>query len=229
MRDVDIHCRGLWRTHSCVLRRDSLDAVGPSIDTNVDAARKSACATIYTSPEELERAARFRLPRDRERFIACRSVLREILSTYLSIDPRRVEFTSNPHGKLAVEGLYFNLSHSDDLAIIAVSRTREVGVDIERIRSDVAAEAIAARFFSPAEAAALAGLPPEDRHKAFFRLWTRKEAYVKAVGLGLSIPLSSFEITIGERVEFRRGGEGWEIESFEPAPGYAAAVVARQV
>lgn len=154
-------------------------------------------------------------------------MLREILGAYLNLDPRAVEFAFNPQGKPGVAGIYFNVSHSDALAAIAVSRTREVGIDIERMDARAASEKVPERFFAPAEVAALRALPEHLQTEAFFRCWTRKEAYVKARGLGLSIDLAGFEVTVEERAAFLRGGEGWEIESFCPAPGYQGAVVAK--
>ena len=109
-----------------------------------------------------------------------------------------------------------------------MARERELGVDIEKIRAGVEREGIAERFFSPGEVAALRAAPVEERDEAFFRCWTRKEAYVKARGGGLSIPLDSFEVTLGrERAALSRASdsEGWTMAALEPAPGYAGALV----
>ncbi len=205
MREVDLFCRSLAGSRSSDL----------------------------LSPDELARAARFRFEKHRNRFIACRSALREILGEYLDTDPRAIEFAYNPHGKPAVTGVHFgvhfNVSHSGELAVIAVSRTRELGVDVERIDPRFAGEQIPERFFSAAEIAALRSLPEHLQIEAFFLCWTRKEAYVKARGVGLSLELSSFDVTLapGEPAAFLRGADGWEIEAFTPAPGFAAAVVAK--
>jgi 4'-phosphopantetheinyl transferase len=112
--------------------------------------------------------------------------------------------------------------------LFAISRTREVGVDIERINPAFAGEQIPEQYFSPAEVKILRSLPKERQTEAFFNCWTRKEAYVKARGLGLSLELHSFEVSLapGEPAAFLRGVEGWSIEALEPAPGFAAAVVA---
>ena len=156
------------------------------------AARLEALHAIL-SPEERERAARFHFPEHQKHFIGCRGILREILSGFLEIPPARLRFTYNAYGKPAVEDatLRFNVSHSGGWAMFAVTRAREVGIDIERINERTAIELIPERFFSPWETAQLRGLPQGQRTEAFFRCWTRKEAYIKACGLGLSLPLDS--------------------------------------
>ncbi|SRR5579883_299816 len=181
------------------------------------------------SLDERARAAGFRFDHHRNRYIACRSMLRVILAGYLETDPRGIEFAYNPNGKPFVPGLFFNVSHSAGFALYAVSRTREVGVDIERIDPKFAAGQIPERFFSPLEVRTLRALPEHLQLEAFFRCWTRKEAFVKAVGLGLSMPLASFDVTLapGEPARFLRGGDGWELESLDPVSGYAAAVAAK--
>jgi|SRR5271170_1875167 len=193
----------------------------------VDAARRSALEKFLTL-DERNRAARFHFEEHRRYFIAARGMLRELLGRYLAVDATAIEFSYNPHGKPAVDGLYFNLSHSDNMALFAISRTREVGVDIERINPSFAGEQIPEQYFSPAEVKILRSLPKERQTEAFFNCWTRKEAYVKARGLGLSLELHSFEVSLapGEPAAFLRGVEGWSIEALEPAPGFAAAVVA---
>lgn len=198
MRDVDLHCRRLSPPSGASL----------------------------LSPEEHSRAARFHFPRDRNCYIACRSLLRELLAGYMNLAPAAVVFTCNSHGKPAVSGIYFNLAHCEDLAVFAISRTRQVGVDVERIRPMPDAFRVAERFFCRGEIEALRAQPEHIRESAFFRCWTRKEAYIKARGLGLSIPLSSFEVNVDDPAAFVAGVEGWSIESFEPEPGYIAAVVA---
>ncbi len=183
--------------------------------------------TDLLSSDERDRASRFHFSRDRDHFIACRSILRIILSEYLKISPPMIEFSYSAHGKPATHGLHFNVSHSDGLAAFAVSRTREVGIDIERINPEIVAGQIAEQFFSPGEVFALRALPEDRQVNAFFRCWTRKEAYAKACGLGLTLSLAEFEVNLDDPAKFLRGGKGWEIESFLPAPGYIGAVVAR--
>jgi 4'-phosphopantetheinyl transferase len=192
----------------------------------VDPARLNHLSELL-APDERARAARFHFDQHRRRFIAARGMLRELLGKYLAIDPAAVEFSYNAFGKPAVDGVYFNLSHSDRLALYAVSCTREVGVDIERIDPAFADEQIPEQFFSPAEVQILRSLPKELQTEAFFNCWTRKEAYVKARGLGLSLELHSFDVTLapGEPAAFLRGGENWSIEALECATGFAAAVV----
>jgi 4'-phosphopantetheinyl transferase len=152
--------------------------------------------------DERARAARFHFQRDRARFIVARGVLRVVLGRYLEIAPNRLRFCYSPYGKPALaeefggDELRFNLSHSDGLALYALTRGRELGIDLERIRSDLADEQIAERFFSPREVATLRTLPPDLRVEAFFNCWTRKEAYIKAIGEGLSHPLDQFDVSL---------------------------------
>lgn len=136
---------------------------------------------------EIARAKRYRFKADRERFVAARGALRTLLGWYLGIEPGQVAFRHDPHGKPALDaaaapsGLRFNLSHSCGLALIAIARGREVGIDVEHVRPDLADESL----LEPADAAALRALPPEARPRAFVTWWTRKEALAKATGLGL--------------------------------------------
>ena len=160
------------------------------------AAVKSLGSTL--SVEESQRAARFHFPEDRTRYIIAHSSLRNILSRYLNCDPDQLNFSTNEYGKPALDShnLEFNLSHSGDFALIAVSGEQKVGVDVERIRPDMEIESMARRFFSPDEVSDLMTLPPEEREVGFFNCWTRKEAYIKAQGLGLSLPLDSFDVSL---------------------------------
>lgn len=187
---------------------------------------------------ERVRAERFYFRRDRNHFIVAHGLLRLILSRYLNIEPSDLRFCYSPYGKpmLAKEfdgdRLRFNLSHSHGLALYAVTRARELGIDIERIRPDLTYEQLAERFFSPREVAALRAVPTSRRLGAFFSCWTRKEAYIKARGEGLSFPLDHFDVslapgepatllsTIGDPLETRR----WSLRELDLAPGYAAAL-----
>jgi 4'-phosphopantetheinyl transferase len=178
------------------------------------------------SPDELERASHFRSARDRERFIGTRSALRNILAGYLRCEPSAIEFSHNEHGKPRVRALHFSFSRSHELAVCAVSLTSEVGVDLERIDPAFATFSVAETFFARGEIAALGALPQHYRLEAFFRCWTRKEAYVKASGQGLSMSLQSFEVNLVEPAAFLGGVEGWSIESLDAPPGYAGALVA---
>lgn len=191
--------------------------------------------------DECARAERFYFQEHRERFIAGRGLLRNILSRYLDREPAQLRFCYNSYGKPALitetgtEGLRFNLSHSHDMALYAVTRDREIGVDIERFRPDVEAEKLAERFFSPGEAAALRALPEQLRTEGFFNCWTRKEAYIKAEGRGMSIPLSTFDVSLtpGEPVALLHSQKPpeetsrWSLQALNPAPGYAAALAVK--
>ncbi|MCC3434017.1 MAG: 4'-phosphopantetheinyl transferase superfamily protein [Oscillatoriales cyanobacterium] len=154
------------------------------------------------SSDERTKAERFYFQKDRSQFIVSRGALRAILSRYLDIDPSALCFGYNPYGKpflSAEQGgneLFFNLSHSRGIALIAVTKNRNIGIDIESIRTDFPCQEIAERFFSLLENTVLRSLPLNLQHKAFFTCWTRKEAYIKAVGKGLFIPLDSFDVTL---------------------------------
>jgi 4'-phosphopantetheinyl transferase len=151
------------------------------------------------SADESQRAARFRFAEDRHRFIVSHIALRDVLSRYLHIEPEKIVFSVGEYGKPAVISklkLDFNLSHSGDFALIGLARERKVGVDVERFREELEIEKIARRFFSENETAELMNLPPDQQQIGFFNCWTRKEAYIKAHGLGLSLPLDSFDVSL---------------------------------
>ena len=151
------------------------------------------------SAAERERAARFVFDRDRRRYIAAHVAMRRILGTVLGRAPHLLAFTEGPHGKPALMDaprVHFNLSHSDELAVLAVSPHAEVGVDLEAATPMTDADAVAEAHFSPAELAAWRQLPAPERLPGFYRLWTRKEAFIKAVGTGLSYPLERFTVDI---------------------------------
>ena len=145
--------------------------------------------------DEVAVAQRYRFQKDRDRFITARGVLRMLLSLYLRMDPRNVCFGYGPRGKPFLErppqdeSICFNISHTGDLALFAFSRDREIGVDVERIRDDISDEEISERFFSASECARLRAVPSHLRVQEFLRYWTCKEAYIKARGEGLHIPL----------------------------------------
>jgi len=195
---------------------------------DADAARLDSLYAIL-APQERERAARFRFAEHRRQFIVCRGMLREILSPYLGLHPADIAFVYNRQGKPGVgDGdVRFNVSHSGGWALQAVSRGSEVGIDIERVDARFAREQIPERFFSPCEAGQLRALPVDQQTAAFFRCWTRKEAYIKARGLGLALPLDSFDVSLGpdDPPALLRAGD-WSVQDLDAPPGYAAAVVA---
>ena len=190
------------------------------------------------SADEQARADRFYFARDREHFIVARGVLRAILGCYLNRMPECLSFCYGTHGKPALAGesdgetIRFNVSHSHGVALYAVTRGREVGIDLERIRFDLEFAEIAERFFSRREVAMLQSLPTEVQRQAFFRCWTRKEAYIKARGEGLSLPLDQFDLSLVPREPDavlgtqRDPSEAarWSLQELTPAPGYVAAL-----
>ncbi|HEX4487757.1 MAG TPA: 4'-phosphopantetheinyl transferase superfamily protein [Terriglobales bacterium] len=180
--------------------------------------------------DERKRAERFHFVRDRERYVRARGRLRSLLGEYLSQDPANVQFSYGPQDKPAVEGgLQFNLAHSGSYALYAFSFGKRVGMDIEQLRPMDDAEALAQRFFSPEECRDLISLPADQRNAAFFACWTRKEAFVKAVGGGLALPLKSFRVSLlpGEEVCLLKNDNGgkWTLFDVHPAAGYRGAVV----
>jgi len=185
------------------------------------------------SSDDTGRVERFLITRVRERFIAARGILRQLLGVYLGLDPARLEFCYGPEGKPSLSTIHnsrisFNVSHSGNMALFAVCSGAELGVDIEEVKSDFKGIQIASHFFSEKEIAELAKLPPKRANEAFFECWTAKEAYVKARGQGLSIPLRSFTIGLGYREQFLQDERGrrWGCYALEVTPGFAGAVVA---
>lgn len=193
------------------------------------------------SSDELTRASRFHFSRDRQRFVAGRALLRTILAGYLRTDANGLTFSYSKKEKPSLasdhaeSGVTFNVSHSGGIALLAFTRGREIGVDVEQVRSDSDLEAIARRFFSMHEQNQLAALPAEKRIDAFFRCWTRKEAYIKATGDGLSLPLNQFDVSleVGEanalvatRPDSSEAGH-WLLREVPAGSGYMAAVCVR--
>ena len=156
------------------------------------------------SADETERAARYHFSRDRDRFILAHECLRDILARYLQREPEQLCFSKGKFGKpvlLTGTGIEFNLSHSGDYVLIVVTCELTAGIDVERVREDIEIEKIAGRYFSQREVSELMELHPEQRLRAFFYGWTRKEAYIKAHGLGLSLPLDSFDVSLAPTEE----------------------------
>jgi 4'-phosphopantetheinyl transferase len=190
--------------------------------------------------DEQARAERFRFPIDRTRSIVARGLLRAIIARYLDREPATIAFQYSPTGKPSLRDttesgdFHFNVSHADGVALYAISRGRAVGVDIERVRADMANERIAARFFSPREVAALRNLRPDLQSEAFFTCWTRKEAYVKARGVGITAGLDQFDVSLAPDepaaiLANRDASEAhrpWSLYHLTPCPGYVGAVAA---
>jgi 4'-phosphopantetheinyl transferase len=187
------------------------------------------------SADERARADRFRFENLRHAFTISRGGLRLLLAGYLGGRPQELALNYGRRGKPELQplsGLRFNVSHSGLIALYAVTLDCEVGLDVEQIRDLPDHDAIAARFFAPKETAELRSLDPRDRVAAFFRCWTRKEAYIKAVGDGLAIPLDQFQVTLLPGVPASlvktagdsRSLEVWTLHHLEPAPGYVGAL-----
>src|SRR5262245_33693681 len=190
------------------------------------------------SLEDRTRADRFRFESDRRKFCVARASLRLILGRYLKAKPGRLQFDAGEYGKpcfanaKASQGLRFNLSHSNQLALIAVTRDREVGVDVEYMRENFVTDEVAGHFFSRAEAEELRALAPELKTQSFFNCWTRKEAYIKARGEGLHCPLDQFDVSLspGSEAMLLRSRidsaevSRWSFQELCPERGYAATV-----
>jgi 4'-phosphopantetheinyl transferase len=199
------------------------------------------------APDEAERAARFHFRRDRDRYVAARGLLRTILGRYLGAAPERPRFVyvcvcGDPRcvqerrkPALAPEWggdiIRFNLSHADGLAVYAIARAREVGIDLERVRSDIDYAELAAHGLTPREAAAVRSQPRSRQPEAFLAIWTRKEAYLKGRGVGLSAPLEEWEVQSPRDAAVGASGVGggpsgaaWNVRAVPVGPGHVAAL-----
>ncbi len=191
--------------------------------------------------DEANRALRFHFQRDVNRFIIVRGVLRLLMSTYIQIPPEQIKFQYGARGRPFLtsdqndSSLDFNVSHSHGLALLAFTSGRTVGIDLEYVRPDIAHEQVAEYFFSQQEIASLRSLSQNLQSAAFFNCWTRKEAFIKATGEGLSRPLNQFSMSLipgdtarllaiqGQPEELFK----WFVQGLDPGPGYTAAVVAQ--
>jgi 4'-phosphopantetheinyl transferase len=191
------------------------------------------------SAAERQRGERFHFPADRDRYVIRRGILRILLSRYLNTHPREIEFRYQRWGKPEMNGgsldLHFNASHSADLALYAVTLACPIGADLEQLRPLAEFEDLASRYFSPRESALIGALAPECRMEAFYSVWTRKEAFLKATGEGIGENLAEVEVSPapGDQPAILRvpgsrpGPTGWKLRSFSPAPGYLGAVAFR--
>jgi 4'-phosphopantetheinyl transferase len=192
------------------------------------------------SPDERNRADSFAFEHLRRRFSASRGLLRTFLEMYLAIPPRAIEFSYGKYGKPSLAGLdrfQFNVAHSEDMAVYAFALGCKLGVDIERIRDMTDTRAIARHFFSPEEAADLESVELPKRLESFFACWTRKEAYIKATGKGLSAPLRAFRVALrpSETPSFvhihgdTSEAKFWSLYSLRPNDNYIGALAFRDI
>jgi 4'-phosphopantetheinyl transferase len=207
------------------------------VDLEAAAPDEQRWRTVLSAGEQA-RADRFHFRRHRQHFAAGRAILRHVLAGYLGADPDKLIFVYSSKDKPALgdshaaSGLAFNISHSGGIALIACTRNRQIGVDVEQIRSNSDTAAISKRFFSSSEQRELAALPAEQQQEAFFRVWTRKEAYIKATGEGLSLPLHQFDVSLAPHHQDallstrpdQREAKRWSLRDLPVQSGYAAAV-----
>ena len=198
-----------------------------------------SCSDLL-SPDELQRAGRFRFVHDRKEFILCRGTLRILLGYYLNRPPKELRLGYSEFGRPGLAAnppesdLEFNVSHSDDLALLAFARGRQIGIDVERVRRNFGTGEVAERFFSEVERVGLRELPQEKRHEAFFRCWARKEAFIKALGEGLSHPLDQFDVSLAPGAPpallatrpDAREAKRWMLWDIQVPGEYAAALAA---
>jgi 4'-phosphopantetheinyl transferase len=218
------------------LGADDVHVWRASLDQPVGTIARLEC---LLSEDERQRAERFHRPIDRRRFIAGRGILRKIISRYLALAPDEAQFTYNEYGKPFIStdqsrgALSFNLSHSNGMALFAAMRGRRVGIDVEYMRDDFATLEVAERFFSKGEFEALKAVPTDQRTRAFFNCWSRKESYIKAIGMGVSYPLDGFTVSLApdaapallkvdaDATEASR----WNMYELDVGEGYAAALI----
>ena len=220
----------------CVTRQvGTIDVLAVPLDLSQEAL-ESLKSTL--SPAEIRRAGRFHFSHHRDRFIAARGVLRRALAHCLGTEPDKLEFAYGTHGKpelagaFANSGFKFNLAHCENLALIAITYRRRIGVDLERIRLLRDMSELVSRFFSGREVAAFHNLTDQQKPEAFFNLWTRKEAWLKATGEGISQYLAEVEVSFlpGEAAELLHlprisAAQGpWSLRELRPAKDFAAAI-----
>ena len=227
----------LWRTPptDSTLLGDEVHVWRAALDLSASHIREHK---EILSTDELNRAKRFRFREDYHRYIVAHGLLRVILGGYLDTEPSQVRFVYNNYGKPSLPprpnqvAPRFNLSHSDGLALYAFSLNRNIGIDLEHITPLGDAEALVARFFSPQEKSQYRALHPSQKREAFFACWTCKEAYIKAKGQGLSLPLDGFSVSLDLRKPAKLlditgaplGPARWSLHRLTASPGYAAAL-----
>jgi 4'-phosphopantetheinyl transferase len=205
-----------------------------TIHTSASSDAVARCEQVL-APDETSRAAQFRLSRARESYIVSRGALRHLLGKYLGQYPARIQLEYGSNGKPALaadSGLQFNVTHSGDIAAVALTAGCDIGVDLEQVRPLPDLEQIAERFLCSDEAAEINSLAAGEREKAFFTYWTRKEAYVKATGIGLSTPLQSFRVIVNPEAPANlvvleheaTPSKSWTLHDLCLAPDYAGAV-----
>ena len=198
-----------------------------------DAGLCVGCCEGLLSAAERERAARFKFEKDRRLYTAAHAALRSILAGYLNVAPGDLEFEIGQRGKprlaptFSKDSLEFNLSHSSEVALIAVTREREIGVDVEHVKKEFAFAEVAERYFTTGEVSAIRALPQDLQRQAFYQCWTSKEAFLKAKGVGLSGELDEVEILLDGQDLVRVKGTlaGWYLSELSPCDGYVGAVV----
>jgi len=228
------------RTMEFTIRKLDLESASPRLDRNqvhiwtlpLEDTTSAHSLREFLSPDELERASRFRFEKHRAQYLLTRGTLRSLLGSYLGISPHEIAFQYSEYDKPRLKGdqnLDFNLSHTEGMAIFGFTRGHRIGVDIERLRSDFRADEIAERFFSPSERVALREVSEERRREFFFRIWTRKEAFIKALGEGLSHPLHQFDVSLDDAAALlatrpiASHAARWQLENLRIAPDFIAA------
>ena len=232
-------CNWLAPPHELELPRGEVHVWRASLDaTGTGGAEGFAQLLDCLSREERERGSRYLSAAHGRDFLAARGLLRQLLSRYLRSEPAALQFTYGPHGKPALanagaDWLRFNVSHSGRVVVYVVARDREVGVDVEQLRPELATWQLASAFFAEAEVRALRQFGDKLRPDAFFACWTRKEAYVKATGEGLFVGLDSFEVPVAAdptpdlQTPLSSNGSVWCVRSLDAGNTYAAACAAQ--
>jgi 4'-phosphopantetheinyl transferase len=215
-----------------ILTPDTVDVLAFTLDAAPVAVAE---ANALLDPDERRRAARFRFPGDRNRYVVGRATVRGVLAAGTGEDPAQLRFTYNERGKPYLaepySRIHFNLAHTQGLAVLAVGLVPDIGVDVEATTSMTDLDDLAERCFSPAELRTYHTLPQPARTEAFYLAWTRKEAFIKATGEGLARPLDSFDVELVPdadprflRVPAGHDVEAWVLVHLEPAAGYVGAL-----